>query len=75
MRLKAFVILIEPNVGGSKVEPNVLAMQEMRHSADVLAAGLLEMADPELSTRYFRQRQPQVTEQSFSITNTTVSLL
>lgn len=37
-----------------------LAMQEMRHSADVLAAGLLEMADPELSARYFRQKQ-QVT--------------
>jgi hypothetical protein len=35
-------------------------MQEMQHSADVLAAGLLEMADPELSARYFRQRQPQV---------------
>lgn len=33
-----------------------LAMQEMRHSADVLAAGLLEMADPELSSRYFRQK-------------------
>ncbi|XP_024397913.1 uncharacterized protein [Physcomitrium patens] len=33
--------------------------EEMRHSADVLAAGILEMADPELSTRYFRHRQPQ----------------
>lgn len=30
--------------------------EEMRHSADVLAAGLLEMADPELSSRYFRQK-------------------
>ncbi|KAG0575716.1 hypothetical protein M758_5G026800 [Ceratodon purpureus] len=33
--------------------------EEMRHSADVLAAGLLEVADPELSARYFRRRQPQ----------------
>jgi len=32
----------------------------MRHSADVLAAGLLEVADPELSRRYFRPRVPQV---------------
>ena len=40
---------------------DAMVMQEMRHSADVLAAGLLEMADPELSVRYFRHRQPQVT--------------
>uniref|UniRef100_A0A7I4FQ67 DUF7906 domain-containing protein n=1 Tax=Physcomitrium patens TaxID=3218 RepID=A0A7I4FQ67_PHYPA len=33
--------------------------EEMRHSSDVLAAGLLEVADPELSRRYFRQRTPQ----------------
>ncbi|CAK9871609.1 unnamed protein product [Sphagnum jensenii] len=30
--------------------------EEMRHSADVLAAGILEVADPELSTQYFRPR-------------------
>lgn len=48
---------------------NVLIMQEMRHSADVLAAGILEMADPELSTRYFRHRQPQVRLSSFSVYN------
>lgn len=35
-------------------------MQEMRHSADVLAAGLLEVADLELSKRFFRPRVPQV---------------
>lgn len=31
----------------------VLITQEMERSADVLAAGLLEVADPQLSSKFF----------------------
>ncbi|BBN07035.1 hypothetical protein MPTK1_4g00410 [Marchantia polymorpha subsp. ruderalis] len=36
-----------------------LLREEMRHSTDVLAAGLLDVADPSLSSRYFRNENPQ----------------